>query len=164
MNDDELREKLAHLNDKIEDNQDRIREVEITLHGKRAKTGLLAEYERHDSLLSRLYAVIWQDPTGKTGLLHDVDVLMDRRKDKIQGAQYRWQFWGLILATLISSGLALLSNLDKVVKFLPKYHPGPLEQKIDQAKHPRGKKLYRVRLIKEEPSDSTPETPQNPQK
>ena len=148
------------LNDKLNDLQDRIRELEITLHGKRAKTGLLAEYERHDQLLARLYAVIWQDPTGQKGILHDIDVLMGRAQNRTASAQYKWQFWGLILATMISSGVALVASWDKVQKILPKDHPGILEQKIERARHPRGKKIIRVKVVSPlaEHSDQTTDT------
>lgn len=157
MNDEEWLEKF-------EDLQDRIRELEITLHGKRAKTGILAEYERHDELLARLYAVVWQDPTGKTGLLHDVDVLMGRRSDKVQGAQYKWQFWGLILATLISSGAAVLVSWDKIIKLIPKDHPGPLERKIERARHPKAKnKIIQYRVVPAPKEPNPDEAPsQNP--
>lgn len=162
MNEDE------NLNGKIEDCQDRIRELEITLHGKRAKTGLLSEYERHDELLRRLYAVIWQDPTGQKGILHDIDILMERRKDKVQGAQYKWQFWGLILATAISSGAALLTNLDKIKTLFPKLPQTEL-QKLDQkVRHPKsGKTIIHYRVVPSpvppsggEPSSDTKATPQ----
>lgn len=150
------------LNDKLNDLQDRIRELEITLHGKRAKTGLLAEYERHDELLARLYAVIWQDPTGQKGILHDIDVLMGRARNKSEHSTVRWQSWTAIIVAIIMSGASLLANLDKILKMLPKDHPGILAQKIEQAKHPRGKKIYRVRVVPDEPSDTASDSPTNP--
>lgn len=155
MNEDENFQRLENINGKLEDVQDRVRELEITLHGKRAKTGLLAEYERHDQLLARLYAVIWQDPTGQKGILHDIDILMERRTAKVQGVQYKWQFWGLILATIISSAAAVLTNLDKIIRLFPVEHPGILEQKIEKAKHPKGKKIYRYRIVP--PPEAVPE-------
>lgn len=150
MNEDE------NLNGKIEDCQDRIRELEITLHGKRAKTGLLSEYERHDELLRRLYAVIWQDPTGQKGILHDIDILMERRKDTTQGTQYKWQFWGVILAAIATSFLA---NLDKIKTLFPKLPPTELQKLDYKVRHPKSGKTiihYRVVPSPARPSDGEP--------
>ena len=151
--DDAERERL---NDKLNDLQDRIRELEITLHGKRAKTGLLSEYARHDELLARLYAVIWQDPTGQKGILHDIDVLMGRARNRNEHSTVRWQSWTAIIVAIIMSAASLLTNLDKIIAILPKYHPGPLERKIDLARHPKGKKIYRYHVI---PAKAASETP-----
>ncbi len=157
MNDEEWLQKLSNFSDKLEDLQDRIRELEITLHGKRSKTGMLAEYARHDELLARMYAVIWQDPTGQKGILHDIDVLMGRVTAKAQSTQYKWQFWGLILATIISSATALLVSWDKILKLLPKDHPGILEQKIERGRHPKSpKKIYRYRIVPAAPTEPGP--------
>lgn len=154
-------ERADRLHDKIEDIQDRLRDLEITLHGKRAKTGLLAEYFRHDELLGRLYAVIWQDPTGQKGILHDIDVLMGRARAREENKAIKWQSGSAIAVAIIMSLASLMINLDKIKKYLPKYHPGPLEQKIDQARRPRGKVLYKTRKVSasEEPSESTKESP-----
>ena len=152
------------LNDKLNDLQDRIRELEITLHGKRSDPGLLAEYKRHDELLARLYAVIWQDPTGQKGILHDIDVLMGRAKSKGEASALKWQSWTAIIVAIIMSTASLWTNLDKILALLPKDHPGPLERKIEQARHPKGKKIYRIRVVpaSETPSDPTKESPPNP--
>ena len=157
-------ERVEHqrLTDKLDDLQDRVRELEITLHGKRSKTGLLAEYERHDQLLGRMYAVIWQDPTGTKGVLHDVDVLMGRKRDRERVTPYKWQFFTAIVAALIAAGTTLLTNWDKILKAMPKDKPDKVSRMIEKAKHQKGKKIYRVRVIKPPTSVSSEETPQNP--
>lgn len=143
---------LERLKEKIEDLQDRIRELEITLHGKRAKTGLLAEYQRHDELLARMYAVIWQDPTGQKGILHDIDLLMGRKKDKDETKKYKWAFITAVAAALVTS---VLANLDKI-KSLVQKEKSPLGQAIERAKHPKGKPIIRYRIRKAKPPDDEP--------
>lgn len=158
MNDDEWHEKVEEhlIRDLIDDLQERVKEHDFILKGERGKTGLIAEYDRHDEKLTRLYAVIFQDPTGQKGLLHDVDYLMGRKSNRETSKQYRWQFWGLILTTLISSGTALLLSWDKILKFLPKDHPDKVSQMIEKARNPKPK--HRHITIRVQPSMDTEET------
>lgn len=165
MNDDEWRQKVDEhlLRDLIEDLQDRVKEIDIILRGEKGKSGLVAEYDRHDDKLTRLYAVIFQDPTGQKGLLHDVDVLMQRRKERVEGAQFRWQFWGLILTTIISSAATLILNWDKILKSLPRDHPGMLEAKIERSRHPKSlKKIVRYHIVPPPLEDGTETEPKTP--
>lgn len=146
---------------RIERLEDIARDFDEVLRGDRRKRiiGLLAEHDRMDKELTKLNAVVFMDSTGKHGLAHDVDVLMDRRTGKDRRSQFLWGFWTAITVAVISSGTAILTNWDKIKANLPKYHPGPLEQKIEQAKRPKGKTLYKVRHVQAEaPSESTKES------
>lgn len=167
MNDEEWHRNVEDhlLRDLIEDLQEKVKDHDVILNGERGKTGIIAEYDRHDEKLTRLYAVVFQDPTGQKGLLHDVDYLMGRKSRREESRQYRWQAWGLIAATIISSVTTLILGWDKIQKILPKYHPGPLEQKIDQARHPKStRKIYRYRVIHQDldlGEKIVPPTPEN---
>jgi|SRR5882672_5327555 len=137
------------LYDKIEDLGERVKDLDTIIKGK---GGLINEYERHDEKLTRLYAVIFQDPTGQKGLLHDVDVLMGRRHEKDSTRGLKWQFWGAIVVAIITSAAMILTNFVKIRDTLLKIDP--LEARISQAKHPKSKKKVYVihHLPAEEPS------------
>ncbi len=130
--------------------EDLTRELDELLRGSRRtkQTGLVADQERMELEVRKLNAVVFVDSTGKRGIAHDVDYLMDRRSGNDRREGFRWTFWGLILATLISSGTALLTNWDRIKNLLPKDHPGPLEMKIEKARRPRSpKKIFRLRVV-----------------
>lgn len=143
--------------------EDIVRDMDEILRGdRRSKTiGLLAEQDRHDQELRKLNAVVFLDSTGKRGLAHDVDVLMERRSGQEKRMELRWGFWTAIIVAVISAATALLTNLDKIKKNLPKDHQSPLEQKIERAKHPKSpKKIYIYRHVQAEaPLDNTKESP-----
>jgi len=153
---------------RLERLEDMVQELDAALRGDRRRKiiGLLPEWDRHDAELRRLNALVLGDVAGSNkGMAHDVDVLMDRRSGKDRRAQLQWGFWTAITVAVISSGTAILTNLEKIKANLPKYHPGPLEAQIEKAKHPKGKKIYRIRVVPEKaPSDNTGESPQNPPK
>lgn len=159
MNEKEWRKAVDEhlLRDLIEDLQDRVKELDLVLRGERGRGGLIAEYERHDEKLTRLYAVIFQDPTGQKGVLHDVDILMGRRSDSLESKKLRWQSWTAILVAIIGATALLTINWDKVKALVPKYHPSPLEAQIDRAKRPRGKKIVRYRKIQGPIETPTPD-------
>lgn len=121
------------LYDKLEDIRVQLKELERVVRGGR--DSLLSEYRRHDQELTRINAVLFQDPTGQRGLLHDVDVLMGRRRQKDEALGFKWQFWGVVLAAAIASAAGILPNLDHIRNFL--HHKDPLETKTEKAKRPR---------------------------
>lgn len=149
MNDEEWRKAVdEHLiRELLEDVQDRVKEFDAILRGERGHGGLISEYERHDEMLTRLYAVIIQDSTGKKGLLHDVDHLMGRKSFSERTIQFRWQSWTAIAVAVIGAAAANLQSLEKIAKKFLKEKPGILEQKIEKAKRPRGKKIIRYRVV-----------------
>ncbi len=142
---------------RLERVEDIVRDLDAILRGdRRSKTiGLLAEQDRHDQELRKLNAVVFMDSTGKHGLAHDVDVLMERRSGQERRTELRWGFWTAIIVALISSGAAVLTNLDKIKNLFPVEHLGIVEQKIEKARHPKGKKIYRYRIVP--PPEAVPE-------
>lgn len=159
---DEWRERIDSvvLYDRLEDLRSRLKELERLVSG--GKDSLRSEYRRHDQELTRINAVLFQDPTGQKGLLHDVDVLMGRRRDKDETRGLQWQFWGAILVAIITTGGLILTNLPRIKETLLRVDP--LEKKIEQAKHPKSKKkITRYRVVPAKaPLESTEESPPNP--
>lgn len=150
---------------RIERLEDIVRDLDETLRGDRRKKliGLLAEQDRMDLELRKLNAVVFTDSTGRRGIAHDVDVLMERRSGKDRRFEFIWKYWIPLALSAVALAITVTINWDKIQARLPKYHPGPLEAKIDSARHPRSpKKIYRVRHVQEEVhSDDIKESDQN---
>ncbi len=148
---------------RLERLEDLVRDLDESLRGDRRHRiiGLLGEHSKLEELVTKLNAVVFMDSTGKHGLAHDVDVLMGRQSGADRRSEFRWKYWIPTLLALLAMAVTILTNLDKIRQNLPTDHPGPLEKKIEQARHPRGKKIYRTRIISAEPSENTKELPQN---
>ena len=149
--DQKWREKVDHeqvtlmtavnvIQESLRDIKRRLANVEVALHGERGTGGLIAEYERHDEKLTKLYAVVFQDPTGQKGLLHDIDVLMGRKKDDDQSSGYRWAFWTAVVTAVISSGSLFLMKGHVIEKFLERHSTDKVSLMIEKAKHPKPKR------------------------
>lgn len=144
---------------RLERLEDIVKDLDETVRGSRRTKdpGLVAEQDRMAYDLRKLNAVVFTDSTGKHGVAHDVDVLMGRQAGVDRRSEFRWKYWMPTLLSLLALAVTFLANLDKIRQNLPSYHPGPLEQKIDQAKHPKGKILYRVHHVQEK-APSEPDT------
>ncbi len=151
------------LDARLERLEDLVHDLDESLRGDRRRriVGLLAEHTRIEDLVTKLNAVVFMDSTGKHGLAHDVDVLMGRQTGADRRSEFRWKYWIPTLLAILAMTVTILTNLDKIRQNLPTDHPGPLEKKIEQARHPRGKKIFRTRIISEEPSEPTKDTNQN---
>lgn len=147
---------------RLERLEDIVRDIDEILRGDRRKrmVGLLSEQDRMDTELRKLNAVVFTDSTGKHGLAHDVDVLMGRQAGSDRRSEFRWKYWMPTLLALLALSVTILTNLDKIKANLPKDHPGPLEQEIERSKHPKGKKIVRVRIVHQDeaPSDDIKDT------
>lgn len=147
------------LEARIERLENRIQELQDIVEGNRHRKiiGLVTEQDRMDLELRKVNAVLFQDPTGQKGLLHDVDVLMGRRKYDNQSREMKWKFATEVVVKILALVGILLLGWDKMeALYLKIIHqkPSPLEAKIERAKRPKGKTIYRVRHVPE----STKET------
>lgn len=153
------------LEARIERTEDKIAEHDDLLNGNRSKKliGLSQEQDRMDLELRKINAVLFQDSTGQKGMIHDVDFLMGRRKYDNQSRELIWKFvTEVVIKMLALVGVLLLGwdKLEGLYKKIIQQKPSPLEQKIEQAKHPKSpKKLYRYRTVV---STHTEESPQSP--
>lgn len=82
-------------------------ETDAALRGHGPHIGLFAEYERLDEMYRKLYAVIWQDSTGRKGMVHDVDFLMGRSKNHDEISVRRWTFAQGVVVALVSALAAI---------------------------------------------------------
>ncbi len=148
--------------------EDLVQELDASLRGDRRRkiVGLLSAWDQLDEDVRRIKGLVIGDVAGSNkGMAHDVDLLMGRRKYDNQAKEFRWKYWIPTLLALLALTVTILTSLDKIKENLPRYHPSPLEAKIDEAKHPKGKTLYRVRRVPAvAPSDDIKESPTNPPK
>ncbi len=144
---------------RIERLEDIVRELDEVLRGDRRKRiiGLLPEYDRMDSEVRKLNAIIFMDSTGKHGLAHDVDVLMGRQTGADRRSEFRWKYWVPTLLAVLALVVTILTNWTQIKEDFPKDHPAPLEQAIEKAKRPKGKKIVRYHSVPL-PLDSTEES------
>ena len=149
------------LEARIERLEHHVQELMDIVQGNRHNkvVGLAPEQDRMDLELRKINAVLFQDPTGQKGLLHDVDFLMGRRKYDNQSREYRWKFATEIIVKILTlAGLLLLGwdKMEGLYRKLISQKMGPLEKKIEQAKHPKSaKKIYRIHVVPA--SDPTPD-------
>lgn len=124
----------------------------------RDTSGMIGRMEWIEHEVRKANAVLFVDSTGTKGIVHDVDMLMDRKKDKTEERKLKWSFLTAIAVAIISSTALVLTNLDKILKFFPKEKPDQLSQMIEKSKHRKGKPIVRYRIITPAKQDSdTPE-------
>lgn len=168
MENEEWRAKIDSvvLYDKIEEIKAQFKDLERIIRGGR--DSLLSEYRRHDQELTRINAILFQDPTGQKGLLHDVDFLMGRRKyDNQYNEQTRglkWQFWGMVLVAIIGSLAGILPNLSRIAlafHSLKEVHYQPDSQmkkeiEADKKRHKKRKSQVSASTTTTEPKSIPP--------
>lgn len=121
--------------------------------------GLTEQIRNLELDIRKINAVLFMDSTGKRGIAHDIDVLMDRKKARTEGSQYRWQFWTTFVAALIAALTAILTNWDKIRKSLP--NPIQIEEGFLKSRKPKPIRKVRRRALTP-PSSLTGESPENP--
>lgn len=147
---------------RIERLENLVQELNDVVEGNRHRRiiGLAPEQDRMDLELRKLNAVVFTDSTGKHGLAHDVDVLMGRQVGADRRSEFRWKYWIPTILSVLALVVTILTQWGQIKGNFPKDHPGPLEQEIEKAKHPKGKTIYRVHRVQAEvPSEPTEETP-----
>lgn len=126
--------------------------------------GLLQRTHAAETEIRFLRAVVLDDPSGHIGLQGRVEKLENREKTEVE----RWKFRAAVLGLLGAVVIAVVTNLDKIERFIGRNQkPDPVQEAIERAKRPRGRKLYRVRVVPgqaapEDPQDDPPERPPLP--
>lgn len=130
-----LQEQLKNLKKTVQEHQ-------YTLRGEKGEPGLVAEYSKHDGQLIKLNSVVFQDSTGKHGLVHEVSEL----KSGEQGKERRWKYLTPIFIALVSLAGSLILGWDRISAFFKSQQrpPDELHQMMERAKRPR-KRTVKVR-------------------
>lgn len=109
-----------------------------------------------DGFAARLHVV-------ENGLQEIRATLLKAHMADVEVTKSKWEFAGKILERLLILAGILLLGWDKLQSLylsLLNQPPSPLEQRIEQAKHPKGKVIYKVRHVQAEaPSDDTKDSP-----
>ena len=113
--------------------------------------GVIGRLHQIENQVAQLYSVIFMDKAGQHGLQHDVKELKEGRKDK----QLKWGHITQVLVALIMSGL-IGHFWQDIRAFVTRKSVDPLEQMIQHAKHPKGRRRHVV--IREEPPETDTET------
>ncbi len=145
-------EKLTRKSDKI----DRILRGDP---GRNIK-GLIEAINHLDTEINKFNRIFDKDYLGHGGLVSFITYIYEREREHQQAneihAGYKWGFWGLILAALIGAAAAILTNKDQLEKWWEHPHLTHLEEKIENAKHPKSR--HRHVVIREEPPETDTET------
>lgn len=111
------------------------------------RDGLISRFESMEKDLSRLNAVIFQDSTGKKGLVATVDALVSGRMDKVER---RKSNVAIVVAIITTLGL-ILTNLDRIgdfwLRMFPKGKPTEIERIIEKGEHPHTTRIHPRRVI-----------------
>ena len=110
--------------------------------------GFDARIEKIEESLRRLNGTMWPDPAGSKGLVAEFQELKHGRQDK---RDLRGDLIKVVIAIITSGSIGLFWR--DIRAFVLKKSTDPVDQMIEHAKHPKGKKLYRIRVISPEPED-----------
>jgi hypothetical protein len=123
---------------------------------ERDTDGLIARLHNEENKVAMLEAVVLKDKAGGKGLSGRVQALEDRERT----ADTRLKVWIALIGLLSAILVAVVSNLDRIERFMGKESKDPVHQAIERAKRPR-KKKYVIRVVPqtEQPTPPPEETP-----
>jgi hypothetical protein len=136
-------ENLAGLNAGQRIWEQEIQTIEKTITGldellrgdpARETSGILARLEQVERDLSKINAVLFVDPTGKKGLVHEVDVLTSRERTSSE----RWRFATAVIVAIISLAGLIVTNWTKIEGVF-------LEHRENAPESPRKKRMPKMR-------------------
>lgn len=78
--------------------------------------GLIARLHHQETEINHLKAVVDVDKAGNKGIVHRVEELESREKTTVEV----WKFWVAILGFIGAILVAIITNLDKIERFLNK--------------------------------------------
>ena len=106
--------------------------------------GVIGRLHHLETQIAQLNSVIFMDAAGKHGLQHTVEKLLSGERT----SDNRWKFATAVLIALIPVLGAVLLNWGRISAYFERTQkPAPLEQAIEHAKHPKGRKRYIIREI-----------------
>ncbi len=122
--------------------------------------GLIGQVNTLETSLNSIQRVLQPDAAGNAGLVAQFREVKQKVLGKEKEQEYRWNFLNSatvaiasILVALISIAGLLITNWDKVSEFLNrKGKTDPVEQMIENARHPKPRRRHIVR-VKPVPDD-----------
>lgn len=125
----------------------------------RNKEGIIEAVNLLRNEINKFNRIFDKDYLGHGGLVSFITFVYEREKERDEARRenrgYMWGFWGVILAALIGAAAVVLTNKEQIEKWWAHRKLAPFERQIEKAKHPKGKKIVRVRVIKEDPPDDS---------
>lgn len=102
-------------NDHLDTIDETLDALDRTIRGDYEKDhdGLVARFKELEHSVSQLNAVVFQDSTGKKGLIATVDGLVSGKMEKVERRQHKVS----IIIAIITSSALVLTNLDKIGSF-----------------------------------------------
>jgi len=112
----------------------RLAEIDSQLRGNplSEQSGLVGRLEQIERTVAKIDAVLFMDPSGTKGLVHDFNELKVGREDR----RGLWKNLTAIIIAGISSGL-IGHFWENIQAYFSKPTRDPVEQMIENAKHPK---------------------------
>lgn len=156
MADDRVEERIANLTTAQNVTHDRLDQIDETLDAldrtirgdyEKDTDGLIARFKGLELSITKLNAVVFQDSTGKKGLVGTVDALVSRRMDAVD----RRKNTVSIIVAIITSTALVLTNIDRLgdfwIKIFGKEKPDKLQVMLERAKRPPRTTRVRVHRV-----------------
>ncbi len=134
-------------------------EIDDILRGDKQNKidGLIPDNNFLKKEINKFNQIFNKDYLNHGGLVSFITYIHDREKDRQENEResrgYKWGFWGVILAAVIGAAAVILTNKEQIEKWWAHPKLAPLEQTIEKAKHPKGKKIVKVHVITEPPPE-----------
>jgi len=138
----------------------RVHSAEIIANEARAEFRTIREELKKE--LREIRNAINGDAAGYPGMRQDLAELKGERSRKDMRTGYRWNFWTALIPVMVAQSVILIGllivNWGALEAFWNKHNKlGPLEQRIERAKHPKSpRKIYVPRIVPakaEEPAE-----------
>ena len=143
-------------NDRLDEVDDEIHTLRAMLEGKaddKNDNGIKGDVHDLTVKYNELRALMMPDHLGQGGVINRLKALERREEKELQIGIEKWKFWVVLVGLIGTIAVAVISNLDRIETFLRRNDP--VDQAIEKAKHPKGRKVYRVRVVPAEPADET---------
>ncbi len=121
------------------------------------KKGLIEQANHLENEINKFNQIFNKDYLNHGGLISFITYVYNREKEREEAKKesrgYKWAFWTVVVGAVIGLAGLVITNKEQIEKWWAQPKLAPLEQEIERSKHPRGKKIIRVRVIQEDAGD-----------
>lgn len=142
--------------DEIDDELATIREIFDGKQEDRDDNGLKGDVRELTRSYNELRALMAPDHLGHGGIINRLKAVEEKVGIRARQTDNFWKFWTAIGVALISLIGLLLTNWDKVQRYINAKSNDPLDQIIEKAKHPKGRRVHRT-VVRTDPDPEPPE-------